>query len=277
MAFEFVNLYLSTILPPIIIGVIIWKTDRFKEPGHLLLASFLIGFAIALPLQLLIAITQDVIAPALNLNLYAKEPTVAEFAFMHFFRAAFLEEGLKFALLIFFCVRLADLNEPMDAIIYASAIGLGYATMENIDYLYIELAKCTDQNCWALDKVKDRYYPLVMHFGFAVVMGFFLSQSLFREQEVFKKRVSTILALLVPVVFHGSYNYLRAFDVFPVLTLVFIIGIFYYYRSEQGQRITEPMDKSNIEGINIFYSYIVSFLLVIIVVASAIITTARIS
>ena len=69
MAFEFVNLYLSTILPPIILGVIIWKTDRFQEPGHLLLASFLIGFAIAFPLDLLIAITHDVIAPVLNLNL----------------------------------------------------------------------------------------------------------------------------------------------------------------------------------------------------------------
>ena len=253
MAFEFVNLYLSTILPPIILGVIIWKTDRFQEPAHLLLASFLIGFAIALPLDLLIAFTHDVIAPALNLNLDAKEATVAEFAFMHFFRAAFLEEGLKFALLIFFCVRLTDLNEPMDAIIYAAAIGLGYATMENIGYLYNELGKCADQDCWAWGTVKDRYYPLIMHFGFAVVMGFFLSQSLFREQEVFKKRVSTILALLVPVVFHGSYNYLHAWDVFPVLTLVLIIGIFYYYRIEQNQRITEPIDKSKIEGLNIFY------------------------
>jgi len=270
MSFEFVNLYLSTILPPIILGLIIWKTDRFKEPGHLLVASFLIGFAISLPLDLLIHITHDVIAPALNLNLGTEEPSVADYAFMHFFRAAFLEEGLKFALLIFFCVRLADLNEPMDAIIYAAAIGLGYATMENIGYLYNELGKCADQDCWAWETVKGRYYPLIMHFGFAVVMGFFLSQSLFREQEVFKKRVSTILALLVPVVFHGSYNYLSAWDVFPVLTLVFIIGIFYYYRIEQSKRITEPLDKANIEGLNILYSYLVSFLLVIIVIFSAI-------
>ena len=36
-------------------------------------------------------------------------------AYDSFFRAAFLEEGIKFALLIFFCVRLSALNEPMDA------------------------------------------------------------------------------------------------------------------------------------------------------------------
>ena len=54
---------------------------------------------------------------------------------MSFFRAAFLEEGIKFALLIFFCVRLSELNEPMDAIVYGAAIGLGYAAIENIGYL----------------------------------------------------------------------------------------------------------------------------------------------
>ena len=43
---------------------------------------------------------------------------------MMFFRAAFLEEGLKFAYLLFFCVRLSALNEPMDAIVYGAAIGL---------------------------------------------------------------------------------------------------------------------------------------------------------
>ena len=48
------------------------------------------------------------------------------FAFLHFFRAAFLEEGLKFALLIFICVKLEALDEPIDAIVYGAAIGLGY-------------------------------------------------------------------------------------------------------------------------------------------------------
>ena len=32
-------------------------------------------------------------------------------------------------------MRLTDLNEPMDAIVYGAAIGLGYAAMENIPYL----------------------------------------------------------------------------------------------------------------------------------------------
>ena len=73
--------------------------------------------------------------------------------FYEFFRAAFLEEGLKFALLLFFCVRLSALNEPMDAIVYGAAIGLGYAAIENVGYLnYADL-----ETAWTLQMVKIRY------------------------------------------------------------------------------------------------------------------------
>ena len=91
-------------------------------------------------------ITEDHIAPMLGLDLNAitawnegawKEDVVFQQrrTFMSFFRAAFLEEGIKICLLLFFCVRLSALNEPMDAIVYGAAIGLGYAAMENIAYL----------------------------------------------------------------------------------------------------------------------------------------------
>ena len=110
---------------------------------------------------------------------------VAEHVFQSFFRAAFLEEGIKFALLIFFCVRLSDLNEPMDAIVYGAAIGLGYAAIENVGYLM----SSNLEKAWSIDMVKDRYYALVMHMGFGVLMGFLLSQNLFEERSLFKRRL----------------------------------------------------------------------------------------
>ncbi|MDB2353840.1 hypothetical protein N9V64_00165 [Candidatus Pelagibacter bacterium] len=80
-----------------------------------------------------------------------------------------------------------------------------------------------------------------------------------------------ILALALPVVLHGSYNYLGASDVFPVLILILIIGIIYFYRREQLKRITEDMDKAKIENIDVFYSYLVSVLLVTLVIFQSII------
>ena len=266
-------IYIATILPPILIGFMIWRSDRFPEPGKFLVASFLLGVSIYLPLDLLIMITEDHLAPFLGLDMNAyknyevSDPTpVGEHAFQMFFRAAFLEEGLKFALLIFFCVRLSDLNEPMDAIVYGAAIGLGYAAMENIPYLNTG----DPETAWTMTVVKQRYYPLIMHLGFGVIMGWLLSLNLFGEQSAFKRRLMLILALAIPVIFHGSYNYLGAFDVFPILTLIMVIGIIYYYRREQLKKITESVDKAKIENIDIFYSYLITFTFVAVVVLSAI-------
>ena len=272
-------LYLSTVLPPIILGIIIWKSDRFQEPGEFLLASFLLGVSIILPLDLLIMITEHHLAPLLGLDLEAYREwkaggykdegaiaPIAEHVFQSFFRAAFLEEGIKFALLIFFCVRLSDLNEPIDAIVYGAAIGLGYAAIENVGYL---MSSNYDE-AWSISMVKVRYYPLIMHMGFGVLMGFLLSQNLFEERSIFKRRLMLIMSLALPVTFHGIYNYYGTADIFPLLTLILVIGVIYSFRREQLKKITESIDKAKIENIEVFYSYGSTLLLVILIVFSAI-------
>ena len=274
-------LYIVTILPPILFGIIIWKSDKFPEPGKFLVASFLLGVSISFPLHLFVMISEDHIAPMLGLNLDAisawnegawKEDNAvypaAERTFMSFFRAAFLEEGIKFAILLFFCVRLSALNEPIDVIVYGAAIGLGYAAMENLGYL----ASGNLADAWTFKMVKVRYIPLIMHLGFGVIMGWLLSLNLFEERSPFKRRVMLILALAVPVIFHGSYNYLRAFEVFPIITLILVVGIIYFYRREQLKRITEDMDKTRIENIDVFYSYLVSIVMVTLVIVSSILS-----
>jgi RsiW-degrading membrane proteinase PrsW (M82 family) len=274
-------LYLATIIPPILLGIIIWKSDKFPEPGKFLIASFLLGVSISFPLHLFVMISEDHIAPMLGLNLDAisawnegawKEDNAvypaAERTFMSFFRAAFLEEGIKFALLLFFCVRLSALNEPMDTIVYGAAIGLGYAAMENLGYL----ASGNLADAWTFKMVKVRYIPLIMHLGFGVIMGWLLSLNLFEERSPFKRRVMLILALAVPVIFHGSYNYLRAFEIFPIITFILVIGIIYFYRREQLKKITEDIDKTRIENIDIFYSYLVSILMISLVIMSSILS-----
>ena len=274
-------LYLATILPPILLGIIIWKSDKFPEPGKFLIASFLLGVSISFPLHLFVMISEDHIAPMLGLNLDAisawnegawKEDNAvypaAERTFMSFFRAAFLEEGIKFALLLFFCVRLSALNEPMDTIVYGAAIGLGYAAMENLGYL----TSGNLADAWTFKMVKVRYIPLIMHLGFGVIMGWLLSLNLFEERSPFKRRVMLILALAVPVIFHGSYNYLRAFEIFPIITFILVIGIIYFYRREQLKKITEDIDKTRIENIDIFYSYLVSILMISLVIMASILS-----
>ena len=276
-------IYLATILPPILIGLLIWKSDRFPEPGKFLMASFLLGASISLPLNFFILLAEDHLAPLFGIDyqslndLYNEKIDWDEFikiaskpygwlSYDSFFRAAFLEEGIKFALLIFFCVRLSALNEPMDAIVYGAAIGLGYAAMENVGYLNISV--CGSEP-WSISGVKCRYYPMIMHLSFGVLMGWLLSQNLFEERNIFKRRLMLILALSLPVIFHGAFNYYRQADIFPTLALIFVLVIIYYFRREQLQYITEEREKARIKNIEVLYSYLSTILLLIIIVLSA--------
>ena len=221
-------LYLATILPPILLGIIIWKSDKFPEPGKFLVTAFMLGVAIDLPNTFNIhiwksncTVTRSWSSSTKGLGKWWMEGRGSYFpcwwiSIYEFFRAAFLEEGIKFALLIFICVRLEALNEPIDAIVYGAAIGLGYAAMENYGYL----ASPSFENAWTLEMVKDRYYPLVMHLGFGVVMGWLLSLNLFDETSRFKRRFMLIISLAIPVIYHGAYNYYSAVDIFPLLTVI---------------------------------------------------------
>jgi len=276
-------IYLATVLPPILIGIIIWKLDAFPEPGKFLMASFLLGASIILPLDFFIILAERHLAPLFGIDyqslndLYDKKIEWDEFkkiasspygwlSFDAFFRAAFLEEGIKFALLIFFCVRLSALNEPMDAIVYGAAIGLGYAAMENVEYLNISV--CGSEP-WSISGVKCRYYPMIMHLSFGVLMGWLLSQNLFEERSIFKRRVMLILALSLPVIFHGAFNYYGQADIFPPLALIFTLVIIYYFRRDQLKKITESQDKARIDNIEVLYSYLSTIFLIIVIVLSA--------
>ena len=53
---------------------------------------------------------------------------------------------------------------------------------------------------------------------------------------------------------------------------ILVIGIIYFYRREQSKKITEDVDKARIENIDVFYSYLVSLILVTLVVLSAILS-----
>ena len=276
-------LYISTVLLPILIGIIIWKLDAFPEPGKFLMASFLLGVSIILPLDFFIILAENHLAPLFGIDykifndFYNGKIEWVEFkkissdpygwrSYDSFFRAAFLEEGIKFALLIFFCVRLSALNEPMDAIVYGAAIGLGYAAMENVGYLNISV--CGGEP-WSITGVKCRYYPMIMHLSFGVLMGWLLSQNLFEERNIFKRRLMLILALSLPVIFHGAFNYYGQADIFPALALIFVLVIIYYFRREQLQHITEDREKTRIKNIEVLYSYLSTILLIIIIVLSA--------
>ena len=79
-----------------------------------------------------------------------------------------------------------------------------------------------------------------------------------------------LISLAIPVLFHGIYNFYGTEDVFPILTVILVISIFYWARKEQSKKIIE--EEENIQLLTcgrILWLPLYSLILVILVIFSA--------
>jgi RsiW-degrading membrane proteinase PrsW (M82 family) len=182
---------LSAITPAILILLFVYKQDKFPEPKRIVFKTFLFGCATVLGIDLIIPVLDN-----FNEN-YFKDNTF--YFFESFIRAAFLEELFKLMVIVFFCTRKADFDEPMDGLVYGVAASLGFAAYENIGYV--------------LNFYEDPSFSIAIYRAFTavplhglcgIIMGFLVTQSIFEKKYNY---LNLILALLVPVGLHGLYNF----------------------------------------------------------------------
>ena len=183
---------LAAISPAILILLYAYKQDFFPEPPRIVFKTFLFGCATVLAVQLIIPVLDN----------YSEKNFTGEtyYFFVNFIRAAFLEEFFKLVVIIFYCTRKSVFDEPMDGLIYGVAASLGYAAYENIQYVVF----FNDYSA-SFDIALSRAFSAVpAHALNGVVMGFFVSKSIFEKNHNY---MYLILAILIPVAMHGSYNY----------------------------------------------------------------------
>lgn len=195
-----------SVLPVILLMLYIYRQDKYeKEPLGLLMLAFFAG---------MIAIPMDLLLVALVNGIHYSD-TVFHAAFIE---AGFCEELCKFAVLFLIVWWNKNFNEYMDGIVYAAFVGLGFACVENVLYVF--------QGGIGTGIVRG-LLSVPGHFLFAVIMGYFLSLAKFDE----KKRASYLLAsLFIPVLVHGLFDWmLMITDVIHpfvslILLVVFIVG-----------------------------------------------------
>ena len=256
-------IYLATALPIVFLLTIVYYVDRFREPPRFIIGTFFLGVGLVYPLYLFIIIVEGVIAPLVGID------PENWGAYQNFFRAAYLEESLKFIFLIYFCARLSEMDEPMDPIIYGAALGLGYAGWENIGYVFntnyvgelLDLSKM-----WEM--VLVRVGPAFGHMGLGIIMGSLVSMNLFNQWDPFKRRLYIVLALMVPVVLHGTHNHFAALESYHILAILIItsILILLYQRREQNKKIVEREDRLRIANKDVLISYLSTFALVVLII-----------
>ena len=127
---------------------------------------------------------------------------------------AFVEEFAKMLPLLLL-LRTRWFDEPLDGVIYGTAIGLGFASLENFWYLQL-----TGDSSIA---VQRGFTAVLGHVTFTGSLGFFVGIARFSHPR--PAVLLTALGLLFATLFHGLYDYLllsgnRGSELFSLLALL---------------------------------------------------------
>jgi RsiW-degrading membrane proteinase PrsW (M82 family) len=107
-----------------------------------------------------------------------------------------IEEFSKLLPFLIVVTRFRHFDEPMDGLIYASFIGLGYATAENLTYL----AYLTP-----LEAAARGFAGPVVHILFASIWAYWVSRALLARKAIWKPAVA---GFSLAAGLHGIYDFL---------------------------------------------------------------------
>jgi protease PrsW len=192
--------------PGVAIAVYLYLKDKHeREPLSLLLISFFYGVLstfvtlfISWPLEFLLTINpQNVIHQFGNA----------------FFKVALVEEFSKFIFIRFILYYNKNFNEPFDGIVYAGMVGMGFATLENVLYVY---------NYGVATGILRMFTAVPAHATFAILMGYYLGIAKFTHRH---QLFNSIMALLIATTFHGAYDYFWFVSYIPGIWVGAIISL----------------------------------------------------
>ena len=177
------------IAPGIAISLFIYSFRRLgKESVRQLIISFILGICATLPPFLIQGLAGDVRDDPYSHSVLA-------FAWYAFIIVAFTEEGSKYLVLRWYAYPLESFQEPFDGVIYSVMIGMGFATLENIEYVWkfgVETG------------VARMFLSVPAHASFAVLMGYNVGLAKFRSR---RKTWLMWKGLVIVVLLHGSFDF----------------------------------------------------------------------
>lgn len=181
-------MWFAAILPPLLLWIYVWKHDATPEPAGKLLKAVLLGVAISIPVSLVENVIEFIL-------LGDGAETLIGTTVDAFFVAALPEESFKLLALWLVLRKNRHFDEHYDGIVYAVCVGLGFAAVENIFYVFSD-------DDWAEVAILRALLAVPGHYAFAVLMGYYYSLYHFVDRTP----QTAICILLVPFVAHGVYD-----------------------------------------------------------------------
>lgn len=200
-------LHVLAILPGLLICYLVFKLDKYeREPLAAIVLAFLLGMAATLPA---IYIQQWTGAIEVLRHQDAGLTFLASFGVI-----SVSEELLKFAVLILFVYPRRFFNEPVDGIVYAVLIAMGFATVENLIYAAHFGMHTT---------IVRAFTAVPAHFVFAIVQGYYIGLFKFKPGA---NPAIMLVGLLVAILMHGIYDFLILQELSEWLSVLGAVAIY---------------------------------------------------
>ena len=204
------QLVLLAVIPALIIIFYVNINDKYdKEPKHLLVFSFLMGAIISILFASVLYLLTQSLVPFQVIE----KQSVWQLFIKAFFMVGFIEEFSKYIIVRYYAQPKREFNEQFDGIIYAVMVSMGFATTENVMYVFEG----------GLQTALLRMFTAVpAHATFAVIMGYFLGKAKFSQ----KKTYYNLVGLLSAIFFHGAYDFFLFLDFIPGIWLGAFVSLF---------------------------------------------------
>ena len=182
----------AAIAPALLLLWYVYSKDFNPEPRRMVFKGFLYGCAS-------VFVSTLISGPLLDAGLFVNTPqTLLDAVKVSFFGAAVPEESAKLLMLWLLLRRSPEFDERYDGMVYAAAVGMGFACIENLMYV---LSSGAD---WFYVSTTRALFAVPGHFAFAIVMGYFYSRNHFDGASV--RAWDRLKVWLLPVLLHGTYD-----------------------------------------------------------------------
>ncbi len=215
-------LLLVTILPSVFIVIFFVVSDKFREPNWEIIKIFIFGLLITIP---------AFFANFFLISFFSQNTLASQHLISSFLTAAPVEEGLKFLVLFLVVYKMKNFNEPLDGMVYGLCVSLGFATLENVYYVYLSEFKEITPMTLAIARA---FTAVPAHGVFGAMMGYF-----FMKYSYINKKDNLFFCFFIPFLLHGFYNLFAGVNFFYAAILIivaWIIALRLFSRLKKSQK-----------------------------------------
>jgi len=178
----------SAVVPSILLGWYFHKRDVYPEPARVIFVTFLLGVVVVIPVifvELVMERAIGILGAGHVMNGFLDA----------FLVAAVPEETFKLLVLLLYCYRHREFDEPMDGVVYGVMASLGFATLENV--MYVADGGLGTAIMRAMTSVPG-------HATWGAIMGYFVGRAKFAPTA----RIGGIgIGYVIAVTLHGFYDF----------------------------------------------------------------------